>query len=48
MHAFMYFSLHTCNCTVLYSSFYSGNKNVNVNVNVMKESSVDHQRKVDV
>ena len=34
MHAYMYSSLYTCNCTVLYSSFYSENKNVNVSVNV--------------
>ena len=32
MHAYMYSSLYTCNCTVLYSSFFSEKKNVNVNV----------------
>ena len=32
MHAHMHSSLYTCNCTLLYSSFFSENKNVNVNV----------------
>ena len=26
MHVYMYSSLYTCNCTVLYSSFFSENK----------------------
>ena len=34
MHAYMYSSLYTYNCTVLYSTFFSENKNVNVNVNI--------------
>ena len=34
MHAYMYSSLYTCNCTVLHCSFFSEKKNVNVNVNV--------------
>ena len=32
MHTYMYSSLYTCNCTVLYFSFFSENKNINVNV----------------
>ena len=35
MHPYMYSSLYTCNCTVLYFSFFSENNNINVNVNVI-------------
>ena len=41
MHTYMYSSLYTCNCTVLYSSFFSENKNVNVSNFVRATSSSD-------
>ena len=37
MHAYMHSSLYTCNCIVLYSSFFSENKK---NVNVIRMNKI--------